>query len=127
MVQTARNFPHISIYVPPDSPLSYVSSLVLFLSDLVSSFSKCTFVGDFNFPDIDWFALMGTSISSTCLCDFVFDYNFTQHIFEPTHVKGNVLDLVLTSPCVSVTNLTIHPLPPPPSLRSLHHYFRPVL
>ena len=29
------------IYVPPDSPLSYVSSLVLCLSDLVSSFSKC--------------------------------------------------------------------------------------
>ena len=38
---------------------------------------------------------MGTSNSSTCLCDFLFDYNFTQHIFEPTHEKGNVLDLVL--------------------------------
>ena len=37
----------------------------------------------------------------------VFDYKFTQHILEPTHEKGNVLDLVLTSPCVSVT---IHPL-----------------
>ena len=98
------------IYVPPDSPLSYVSHHVLFLSDLVSSFSNCTFVGDFNLPDIDWFAIMGTYNSSTCLCDFLFDYNFKQHIFEPTHEKGNVLDLVLTSPCVSVTNLTIHSL-----------------
>ena len=31
-------------------------------------------------------------------------------IFKRTHEKGNVLDLVLTSPCVSVTNLTIHSL-----------------
>ena len=51
--------------------------------------------------------MTGTS-TSTCACDFVFDYNFTQHIFEPTNVKGNVA--TGSSPCVSVTNLTIHPL-----------------
>ena len=46
------------VYVPPDSLLSYIYSLVHFLSDLVSCFSKCTFVGDFNFPIIDWFTLI---------------------------------------------------------------------
>ena len=73
------------VYVPPDSSLSYVSSLVHFLSDLVSCFSKCTFVGDFNFPVIDWFTLTSTSIASTCFCDFVFACNLTQHVLEPTH------------------------------------------
>ena len=97
------------VYVPPESPLSYVSSLVNFLSDLVSAFSKCTFVGDFNFPHIDWLTLTGVSITSICFCDFVFDCNLTQHILEPTHVKGNILDLVLTTPNVVVNCLTIHP------------------
>lgn len=54
------------IYIPPDSPLSYVSSLVHFLSDLASSFSKCTFVGEFNFPHVDWFSLTSPSYASAC-------------------------------------------------------------
>ena len=94
------------VYVPPESSLSYVSSV----ADLSSSFSKCIIVGDFNFPDIDWFALMGTSNSSSCFCNFVFDCNLSQHVSEPTHVKGNLLDLVLTSASVVVKHLTVHPL-----------------
>ena len=34
------------IYMPPESSLSYVSSVVYFLTELSSSFSKCIFVGD---------------------------------------------------------------------------------
>ena len=49
------------IYMPPESSLSYVSSVFYFLTELSSSFSKCIFVGDFNFPDIDWSALTGSS------------------------------------------------------------------
>ena len=40
------------IYVPPESSLSYISSLVHFLTDLSSSFSKIIIVGDFNFPGL---------------------------------------------------------------------------
>ena len=46
------------IYVPPESSFSYVSSMVHFLTDLSSSFSKIIIEGDFNFPDIDWSTLM---------------------------------------------------------------------
>ena len=98
------------VYVPPESSLSHVSSLVYFVTNLTSSFSKCIFVGDFNFPYIDWFALMGTSPSSICFCNLVFDCNLTQHVLEPTHVKGNVLVLVLTSASVVIDILTIRPL-----------------
>ena len=93
------------VYVPPDSSLSYVSSLVKFLSEITSSFNCCIILGDFNFPDIDWSALMGTSLQSNCFCNFVFDCNLT----HPTHVKGNLLDLVLTSPSVYINSLTVHP------------------
>ena len=97
------------IYMPPESSLSYVSSVVYFLTELSSSFSKCIFVGDFNFPDIDWSALTGSSSQSICFCNFVFDCNLAQHVSEPTHVKGNMLDLVLTSPGVAVNHVTVHP------------------
>ena len=98
------------VYVPPGSPLTYVSSLVHFLTKLTSSFTKCIVVGDFNFPDIDWSVLMGTSNPSNCFCNFVFACNLSQHVFEPTHVKGNVLDLVFTSISVVLNDLIVHPL-----------------
>ena len=98
------------VYVPPDSSISYVSSLANFLSDITLSFSNYIILGDFNFPDIDWSVLMGTSHQSNCFCNFVFDCNLTQHVPDPTHVKGNLLDIVLTSQSVSINSLIVHPL-----------------
>ena len=98
------------VYIPPECSFSYVSHVVQFLTDLTPSFCKCVILGDFNFPDIDWSILMGTSNSSNCFCNFVFDCNLTQHVSEPTHVKGNLLDLVLSSASVVVNRLTVYPL-----------------
>ena len=97
------------VYVSPDASLSYVSCLVHYLTDLTSSFNKCTILGDFNFPDIDWHTLMGSSPLSSCFCNFVFDCNLSQHVLEPTHIRGNVLDLILTSADISIDHLLIHP------------------
>ena len=79
-----NDFTLCCVYVPPESSLSYVTSLVQFLTYFESSFSKCIIVGDFNFPDIDWCTLMGTSIPSNSFCNFVFDCNLTQYVLEPT-------------------------------------------
>ena len=98
-----------SIYVPPDSPVSLISSLVLYLSSLVSSYNRCIFAGDFNFPDISWSSLLGSSMSSNVFCEFIFDCNLTQHVTQPTHKKGNILDLVLTSPSVNIKHLSVNP------------------
>ena len=70
-------------------------------------FSKCIFVGDFNSPDIDWTVLMG---STSCFCNFIFDCNLSQHVLEPTHVRGNQLDLIISSASVDVDHVTVHPL-----------------
>ena len=98
-----------SIYVPPDSPVSLISSLVLYLSSLVSSYNRCIFVGDFNFPDISWSSLLGSSMSSNVFCEFIFDCNLTQHVTQPTHKKGNILDLVFTSSSVNIKHLSVNP------------------
>ena len=52
---------------------------------------------------------METSNSYNSFCNYVFECNLPQHVSEPAHVKGNVLDLILTSK-VSVNNFKINPL-----------------
>jgi len=39
----------------------------------------------------------------------VLDCNLTQQILEPTHIKGNTLDLVFTNNDISISNLAITP------------------
>ena len=89
--------------------MTYVFSVVQYLSDFVCSFSNCIIVGDFNFPDICWSSLSGTSSLSNHFCEFVFDHNLTQHVTNPTHIMGNILDLVLTSASVSTIDLSVTP------------------
>ena len=69
-------------------------------------------MGDFNFPDINWSALIGSSHLSNMFCDFAFDCNLIQLVNSPTHSMGNCLDLVLTNSPESVGHIDIssHPL-----------------
>ena len=53
-------------------------------------------VGDFNYPGIRW--EMGRSDArGRAFYDAVEDRHFSQHVDEPTHISGNILDLVLSS------------------------------
>ena len=61
-------------------------------------------VSDFNLPDIQWDTLSSTSSSLSAFCDFVFNNSL---IDQPTHVKGNILDLVLSDSNECATNLTV--------------------
>ena len=49
----------------------------------------------------------------------VFDCNLTQYILEPTHIKGNTLDLVFTNNDISISNLAITP---PGKAIDTHHF-----
>ena len=63
----------------------------------------------FNCPDIDWDALSCSSSTSTMICNFAFDLNLEQLVSAPIHIKGNILDIVLTNCDNYINNLTIHP------------------
>ena len=54
-------------------------------------------LGDFNFPNIDWNSLTGSTHSTNLFCDLVFDLNLKQMVNFPAHLKGNTLDLVLAN------------------------------
>ena len=57
-----------------------------------------------------WWTLTGNSAASDNFCEFIFESNLTQLVDSPTHVCGNILDLVLTNCPEHVTNLSVHPL-----------------
>ena len=97
------------VYVHPSSDISTFKSLLSYLSNLFSSTSTVFVMGDFNCPDIDWLTLCDVSPNSALLCDFVFDHNISQVVDSLIHVKGNVLDLVLTNSIELLHSLAVFP------------------
>ena len=83
-----------TVYVPPNSSDDYQVSLLNCLTELSSSSAHVIIVGDFNLPDINCLLLL---VCLKLFCEFVFDNNLIQHVDSPTHVKGNILDIVLSN------------------------------
>ena len=78
-------------------------------------------MGDFNFPDLDWSSLYGTSDSSRLFAEFIFNSNFHQHIHTPTHSGGSTLDLLFTQSPELVQNVTVHTSSPLLHVSSDHY------
>ncbi len=54
------------------------------------------FTGDFNMPNIDWDSYSSNDNVDQLFLDSFSNLGFEQLVNSPTHVKGNILDLVLT-------------------------------
>ena len=96
-----------AVYVPPNSGNDYHKCLLSYLTYVASSADSVIFVGDFNLPDICWSSLIGQSPFSVSFCDFVYECNLSQLVECPTHVKGNILDLVLTNTENIISELSV--------------------
>ena len=103
------------VYIPPLSAPSYHSDLLSYFDFLLTPNGKTVILGDFNFPDINWETLSGTSPHSNYFCDLIYKFNLNQFVSHPTHVKGNILDIVLSNDPDLIQNLTVdssNSLPP---------------
>ncbi len=81
------------VYGQPSLPASNMDSLC----DLVETAEeKCLFSGDFNLPGINWSTGQADARSRQFL-EAAQDRGITQLIEQPTHIKSNLLDLVLTN------------------------------
>ena len=47
--------------------------------------------------DVDWEGYSGSTAFSSSICELIFDLNLSQLISQPTHIEGNILDVVFTS------------------------------
>ena len=104
------------VYIPPNSSDEYIQKYFNYVTSLNDMTQNLVLLGDFNFTDINWDSLDGSAPPSIRFCDIIFDLNLTQLINQPTHIAGNILDLILTSSPDSIFNLHIHnnlPVPIP--------------
>ena len=95
-------------YLPPHSPLAVAQHLFDHLSSVCSGTMCVIAIGDYNLPGIDWETLSGDSSVSNTFCDLVFDLNLTQLMGSPSHISGNILDLLLTNNEDLIQNSTVH-------------------
>ena len=86
------------MYIPPNANLSYLIEIESILAIRTTNGNdNLLFLGDLNFPDINWTTMTGYTPLSTHFCEFVFEHNLSQLIAEPTHNGGNLLDVILTN------------------------------
>ena len=78
-----------------------------FLERFCQYHSRLIVVGDFNAPDVNWSTLTASSHSSKYLCDVVSRLNLIQLITVPTHIHGNMLDLLFTNIDDCVQNISV--------------------
>ena len=64
-------------------------------------------MGDFNAADINWSTLSASSDLSLNLCDLIIQYNYFQLVNHPTHIHGNILDLIITSSADTVSDINL--------------------
>ena len=99
------------VYLPPGPSESCMNDTISNLTQVIESNTSADsiFIGDFNLPDIQWDTLSSISSISCAFCDFIFDNSLSQLIDQPTHIQGNILDLVLSNSNDCVTNLAVAP------------------
>ena len=93
--QTGECALHV-VYRSPNSSRDNDDKLCGWIKSRCEKNKENVFVGDFNFPSIDWAA--GTSdIKGRAFYDACMDSFLVQHVDQGTHRSGHILDLVLTS------------------------------
>ena len=91
----------ICVYLPPNNSknIKIVQNLIHLLTQLHNYKHETYILGDFNFSSINWkeLHLHSTTHAFSEFRTFLDTHNLTQLITFPTHIRGNTLDLFITS------------------------------
>ena len=128
MVGSSSPFYCVSVYHPPGPAAVFLKDFSDFLSSIIK-LESVLILGDFNLHVDD-----SASCSAKELLTLTEAFNFEQHVSEPTHQKGHILDLVFTlgldisnvsvqdvhlsDHCLVLFNLHFSPEPKPLEVRS---------
>ena len=101
LIKQPENLLIVTVYRPPrGSKLDFYSKFGDMLSTICLKHDTIIIVGDFNFHV--------NKDACKAFLKLFNDYNFVQHVKDPTHKKGNTLDLVFTRG-IDVRITSIHP------------------
>jgi len=98
------------LYIPPNADQSYFSRLQSLIGTDNSN-EDLILLGDFNLPNINWGTMSGSIPRVMDFCYFLFKLNLEQLITIPTHIAGNILDVILTNTTIISEIQVITPLP----------------
>ena len=99
------NYILVTIYRPPDMPLSQTLLLCDTLNNICSSTDSCIIYGDFNLDCIDWIAGTTLTIAERYVYNKFISYSLTQLINCNTR-NSNILDLILTNNTLIIFNIS---------------------
>ena len=87
----------ITAYRPPNCSVSQNLDLINYLDQQVANSIDFVILGDFNYGGIDWAQFTRGTSQEEVFLQFLNENNAFQHINLPTHIGGNILDLLVTS------------------------------
>ena len=80
------------VYRSPNSSKPNDESLCKLMKEMTGDY---VVIGDFNYPGIRW-ASGGSDAKGRAFYDVIEDNYMIQHVDEPTHINGNILDLIIS-------------------------------
>jgi len=99
------------VYFPPSSTDSCCAEIY----GILVEHNGVIIIGDFNIPDASWQSMSANCWTSLSLCDFTYFMITTLYsslITDPTHCKGNLLDLLITNSTQDlIMNASLNSLP----------------
>ena len=64
-------------------------------------------VGDLNLPSVDWDQGLSSDLTEQLFVDTFNDLSLQQLVREPTHLRGNVLDIILSDQPANISNIVV--------------------
>ncbi|KAI0214517.1 putative RNA-directed DNA polymerase from transposon BS [Lamellibrachia satsuma] len=100
--QTSRPVRVVIIYRPPTTSVqSFLDEFTKYVNEIVVTRQDILIVGDFNLH-----CELNSAPGVKLLNDILAENNLKQHVTEPTHMKGHMLDLVITRSSSSIVSST---------------------
>jgi hypothetical protein len=96
----------VHVYLVYRSPASGIDSKEQICELFSAAEKNSIFVGDFNMPDINWQTGMADSRASGMVLEAATAAGLYQLVDFPTHMRGNVLDLILTNIPDRISNVS---------------------
>ena len=97
------------VHIPPNSSEEY---LIEFFKTIYSHSTVLLITYHYLVMSVLMILIGTPSPASAKFCDIILDLNLSQLICEPTHIAGNMLDLILTNIPDHIFNVNVHSVPP---------------